>query len=88
MTLYRVELLIETPYNPAKWNWDELVASEDGENVEHVSVKVEKDTEHLETVTCSECGRVGSEAAMCWYNYAPVCPKCFDRPPLTDGIAA
>lgn len=86
MTLYRVELLINTPYNPAKWDWDELVASEDGENVEHVSVKVEKDTEHLRTETCSECGRVGSEAAMCWYNYAPVCPRCFDRPPLTDGI--
>lgn len=78
MTLYRVELLIETPYKPHKWNWDELVASEDGERVEYVNVKVEKDTEHLETVTCSECGRVGSEAATCWLMATPVCPECFD----------
>lgn len=88
MTLYRVELLINTPYNPAKWDWDELVASEDGENVEHVSVKVEKDTEHLETVTCSECGRVGSEAAALFVGYAPLCHVCFRRPSPTDGITA
>jgi hypothetical protein len=29
----------------------------------------------LETVTCSECGRVGSEA--CWVMATPLCPECF-----------
>jgi len=47
MTLYRVELLIETPYNPAKWDWDELVASEESERVEFVSVSEEKNTAHM-----------------------------------------
>lgn len=32
----------------------------------------------LDTVTCSECGRVGSEAAACWLMATPVCPECFD----------
>lgn len=34
----------------------------------------------LETVTCSECGRVGSEAAACWLMATPVCPECFVGP--------
>lgn len=40
MTTYRVTLVIETPYNPAKWDWDELVASEENENV--LEVRIEK----------------------------------------------
>lgn len=34
----------------------------------------------LDTVTCSECGRVGSEAAACWLMATPVCPECFVGP--------
>lgn len=51
MTLYRVELLINTPYNPAKWDWDELVASEESERVEWISVNKESATAHLDGVT-------------------------------------
>jgi hypothetical protein len=28
-----------TPYNPSKWDWDELIASQDGEHVEYVFVQ-------------------------------------------------
>lgn len=34
----------------------------------------------LDTVTCSECGRVGSEASTCWLMATPVCPECFVGP--------
>lgn len=42
----------------------------------------------LETVTCSECGRVGSEAAALFVGYAPLCHVCFHSPSPTDGITA
>ncbi len=30
---YKVTLILETPYNPDKWDWTELVASEEGEEI-------------------------------------------------------
>lgn len=30
---YEIRLIIETPYNPDKWNWDELIASEEDERI-------------------------------------------------------
>ena len=40
---YKVTLILDTPYNPNKWDWTELVASEDGEEI--IELTVEKDGE-------------------------------------------
>ena len=30
---YEIKLVIDTPYNPDKWDWTELVASEEHEEI-------------------------------------------------------
>jgi hypothetical protein len=45
MTTYRVAIVMQTPYNPSKWDWDELIASEPGEQVLAVTVAEVEDTE-------------------------------------------
>jgi len=44
MSRYRVTLIIETPYNPNKWDWAELVASETDEEVFSVEIVRESDS--------------------------------------------
>lgn len=39
MARYRVTLEVETPWNPRKWDWSELVASEEDEQVLGVTVE-------------------------------------------------
>lgn len=36
---YRIVLTLETPYNPNKWDWTELLASEEGEEIHGVEIK-------------------------------------------------
>ncbi len=33
MKTYRIIIEMTTPYNPNKWDWDELIASEPGEEI-------------------------------------------------------
>lgn len=47
MKTYRVTLTLTTPYNPAKWDWDELVASEPDEQVRSVSCTLLWDDDDL-----------------------------------------
>lgn len=35
---YEIRIVMTTPYNPDKWDWDELVASEPDERIISVSV--------------------------------------------------
>lgn len=35
---YRITIEMETPYNPNKWDWEELIASQDGEYLSYVAV--------------------------------------------------
>lgn len=51
MTLYRVELLIETNYSPDEWDWNELLVSEIDENVVWVNVEKEPTPSELDGVT-------------------------------------
>jgi hypothetical protein len=37
---YTVTVTLRTPFNPSKWDWTELLASEEGEEI--IAVDVEK----------------------------------------------
>ena len=36
---YRITIVMNTPYNPNKWDWEELIASEPGEEIQTVRVE-------------------------------------------------
>lgn len=39
MMRYRITIIMDTPYNPNKWDWEELIASEPGEEIQTVRVE-------------------------------------------------
>ena len=45
MTTYRIAIVMTTPYNPNKWDWNGLIASEEDEQVLGVSVAEVGDNE-------------------------------------------
>lgn len=47
MKTYFIQLTLTTPFNPSKWDWDELVASEPDEKVQSVSCTVLWDDDDL-----------------------------------------
>jgi hypothetical protein len=50
---YEIRIVMTTPYNPDKWDWDELVASEPDERIISVSVN------DAEVDECETCGNTG-----------------------------
>jgi hypothetical protein len=47
MKTYRVSFTLTTPYNPNKWDWEELVASEPDETVSSISCDLLWDDDDL-----------------------------------------
>lgn len=45
MTTYRIAIVLKTPYKPHKWDWDELIASEEDEQVLGIAVAEVGDNE-------------------------------------------
>lgn len=60
---YRVELVVQTTYDPSTWDWHELVASEEDGCV--VSVR---QTELVGVHPCRYCGRDVVETADGWVD--------------------
>lgn len=67
MTTYRVAIVMRTPYDPNKWYWDELITSEEDEEILAITIAEVGDNEP--TLSWSDLANMTHERQVALFGW-------------------